>query len=153
MRPALIVDLDWSSIQALRFVLEADVLVPGSYVCLDDIMPWVWAGAKQPALEQKLAFEEATREFGLEWEEVPLNATRRDYVYTRPVLMLRSCARCNNAHRETRANRLAERTAAEAAPPACLVPAAGGGGPARGGTFTGALEAVLEWAARRWRAW
>ena len=98
MRPALLVDLDCdlytSSVQALRFVLDAGVLLPGGYIYLDDIMPWVWRSTKGPALEQKLAFEELTAEYALRWEEVPLNATRREYVYQRPVLMLAACGRC-----------------------------------------------------------
>ena len=98
MKPALLVDLDCdlytSSAQALRFVLDAGVLLPGSYVYLDDIMPWVWRQTKAAALEQKLAFEELTHEYQLLWDEVPLNATRRDYVNQRPVLMLSACGRC-----------------------------------------------------------
>jgi len=124
MRPALLVDLDCdlytSSAQALRFVLEADILVPGSYVYLDDIMPWVWAKDDQPALEQKLAFQELTREFGLKWEELPLNASKREYVYTRPVLMLRSCARCRPSS-EARAKRV--KAGGADGVPSCLIPA------------------------------
>lgn len=127
MMPALLVDLDCdlytSSEQALRFVLEADILVPGSYIYMDDIMPWVWRGkSSQPALEQKLAYDELTREFGLEWEEVHLNATQRQYVHVRPVLMLKRCARCN-VHREMRAKRVAMVSASTPAPPSCLSPA------------------------------
>ena len=77
----------------------------------------MWAeGSTKPALEQKLAFQEATRAWGLRWEEVPLNATRRDYVFTRPVLMLAGCERC----RAMRSKRRAE--AGEAPPPACMTP-------------------------------
>ena len=98
MRPALLVDLDCdlytSSVQAMRFVLDAGILVPGTYVYLDDIMPWIWRDSTKPALEQKLAYQELTAEYGLEWQEVPLNATRRQYADQRPVMMLHSCARC-----------------------------------------------------------
>ena len=131
MKPALLVDLDCdlytSSAQALRFVLDTGILMPGTYVYLDDIMPWVWAAGKgKPALEQKLAFEELSTEFGLQWEEVPLNATRRDYVYKRPVLMLTGCARCH-ANREARAKRQQADAGGGAptmasAPPNCMVP-------------------------------
>ena len=130
MRPALLVDLDCdlytSSAQALQFVLDAGLLVPGSYVYLDDIMPWVWADRSgAPALEQKLAFQQATARYGLTWQEVPLNATRRDYVYVRPVLMLVACAKCT-ARAEMRERRGRAPNAASGhgdAPPSCLVPA------------------------------
>jgi hypothetical protein len=119
MRPALLVDLDCdlytSSIQALRFVLDAGVLLPGGYIYLDDIMPWVWRDARGPALEQKLAFREITAEYGLQWEEVPLNATRRDRVYERPVLMLAACGRCRK-HGPAGANG----GPTDAMPPACI---------------------------------
>ena len=102
--------------------IEAELLVPGSYVYLDDVMPWVWSDAKTPALEQKLAFQQATAKWGLGWEEIPLNATRRDYVFVRPVLMLRKCDACTRR----RAKRLAAEGAAGAAeapsPPSCMVP-------------------------------
>ena len=98
MRRALLVDLDCdlytSSVQALRFVLDTGVLAPGGYVYLDDVMPWVWRDARTPPLEQKLAFQELTTEYELQWEELPLNATRRESVFQRPVLMLAACGRC-----------------------------------------------------------
>lgn len=123
MRPALLVDLDCdlytSSMQALRFVLDAGVLLPGGYVYLDDIMPWAWRDRK-PAVEQKLAFEQLTTEYALAWEEVPLNATRRHYVDTRPVLMLSSCGKCRPAHRR------AASSAAGTAAPNCVAPTSTG---------------------------
>ena len=100
MRPALLIDLDCdlytSSAQALTFALEAELLVPGTYVYLDDVMPWAWADSQTPPLEQKLAFQEVTNAWGLTWEEVPLNASRRDYASTRPVLMAKSCQHCRS---------------------------------------------------------
>lgn len=123
MAPALLIDLDCdlytSSAQALEFVLEADLLVPGSYIYLDDVMPWVWADATTPPLEQKLAFLQASDKWGLGWEEVPLNATRRERVDTRPVLMLTRCDAC----RRRRAKRAVAEGAADLAPPPnCMVP-------------------------------
>ena len=109
MKPALLVDLDCdlytSSAQALRFVLDAGILVPGSYVYLDDVMPWVWRDTKAAAVEQKRAFEELTAEYALRWEYLPLNATRRDHVFQRPVLMLAGCARCRPLHGEPQQRR------------------------------------------------
>ena len=121
MRPALLVDLDCdlyiSSVQALRFVLDAGILVPGSYVYLDDIMPWAWH-ATAPALEQKLAYQELTAEYAISWEQLSLNASRRERVFERPVLMLSSCGRCRARDKrggETRA-------AADVSAAACIAP-------------------------------
>ena len=123
MRPALLVDLDCdlytSSAQALRFVLESEILVPGSYVYLDDIMPWVWADKESRALEQKLAFQQATSEWGLTWQEVPLNASRRDHAWERPVLMLAGCDKC----RRTNTGGGWASAAVAPVPPACMQPA------------------------------
>lgn len=98
MRPAFLVDFDCdlytSSVQALRFVLDAGILQPGGYVYMDDIMPWVWRDGKTPSLEQKLAYEELTKEYGLEWDELQIGAQKREMVYVRPVLMLKACRAC-----------------------------------------------------------
>ena len=121
MQPALLVDLDCdlytSSEQALRFVLAAGILVPGSYIYLDDIMPWVWRSSSNPAVEQKLAFEQLTNEYELTWDELALNATRRDYVFQRPVLMLKSCGRCRSRHGRSKGDGRGPLAA-----PACIVP-------------------------------
>ena len=132
MRPALLVDLDCdlytSSVQALRFVLDTGVLAPGGYVYLDDIMPWTWREKGKPALEQKLALEELTSEYGLRWEEVPLNATRRDYVYERPVLMLAACVKCPMGPPAAGAAAAASRGAeGDGGGGSCITPAAGYG--------------------------
>ena len=98
MRPALIVDLDCdlytSSAQAMRFVLDAGILVVGTYVYLDDIGMKIWRAQNQTSLEQKLAFEEVTSEYGLIWEHLPLVVGRRDDIWERPVLQLVACERC-----------------------------------------------------------
>ena len=104
MKPALIVDLDCdlytSSEQAMRFVIDAGILAPGTYVYLDDIMPWVWRNDQLPAVEQKLAFQQLTSEYGLSWDHLQLNATRRDFAYERPVLRLAACEQCRARRRD-----------------------------------------------------
>ena len=60
----------------MRFMLEAGLLVPGTYVYYDDysIESWNWPepgpGKKggRAHLEERLAHEEITREFELEWK-------------------------------------------------------------------------------------
>ena len=81
----------------------AGILVPGTYVYLDDIGMGIWRAQNQTSVEQKLAFEEVTFEYGLIWEHLPLiTAGRRDYVWERPVLQLLACERCkaDAGHRE-----------------------------------------------------
>ena len=131
MRPALLLDLDCdlytSSEQALRFMLDAGLLLPGSYVYLDDIMPWVWRDTTTPAVEQKLAFQQLTREYELTWDELTLNGSRRDYSLLRPVLMLKTCGRCRRARgamRRAKGDGSVRDDNLNA--PACLAPAAGG---------------------------
>jgi hypothetical protein len=73
MRPALLLDIDCdlytSSRQALRFMLQAGLLVPGSFVYYDDysIEAWNWPTRSHPHKEERLAHEEVTEEFNLTW--------------------------------------------------------------------------------------
>ena len=128
MKPALIVDFDCdlytSSEQAMRFTLDAGVLVPGSYVYLDDIMPWVWRDTTQPSTEQKLAFEQLTSEYGLTWHELKHNATRREHAYQRPVLRLTACQRCKPRRRDNSAAERVTPSRMAVSTPDCVVPRA-----------------------------
>lgn len=69
MRPALLVDIDCdlytSSKQALTFMLESGLLVPGTFVYYDDFSIVDWA--RLPYKEERLAHEEITRDFGIKW--------------------------------------------------------------------------------------
>ena len=83
MRPALLIDIDCdlytSSKQGLSFMLDAGLLVPGSFVYYDDFTIEDWNKDKPPHREERRAHEEVTKEYGLSWR--PLN----HLVYNGPV--------------------------------------------------------------------
>ena len=123
MQPAFLLDIDCdlysSSKQALRFMLETGLLVPGSFVYYDDysVEQWKVPASRHPHKEERLAHEEITQEFQLQWRPLfhhryqgpvpglewirqwPANNTK---VMNRvlsgnnlnPVLQLLSCGRC-----------------------------------------------------------
>ena len=123
MRPAFLLDIDCdlysSTKQALRFMLQSGLLVPGSFVYYDDydIQRWNIKNTTHRFKEERLAHEEVTSEFQLEW--APLfnygkylgptpgldwirQWTNKSRVMNRrlqhnslaPVLQLRSCGAC-----------------------------------------------------------
>ena len=71
--PALLLDVDCdlytSTKQAMSFMLDTGLLVPGTYVYYDDysIEAWNISPKKHPYMEERLAHEELTNEYGLEW--------------------------------------------------------------------------------------
>ena len=73
MPSALLLDIDCdlytSTKQALRFMLESELLVPGTYVYYDDysVEHWNVPPNKHAYMEERLAHEEITKEFQLEW--------------------------------------------------------------------------------------
>jgi len=73
MPPALLLDIDCdlytSTKQALRFMLESRLLVPGTYVYYDDYSVQMWnvPASQHPHKEERLAHQEITTEFGLKW--------------------------------------------------------------------------------------
>ena len=77
MQPALLLDIDCdlytSTKEALRFMLESELLVPGTYIYYDDysVEHWMVPPSKHPYMEERLAHEEISKEFGLTWK--PLN--------------------------------------------------------------------------------
>ena len=127
MRPAFLVDIDCdlytSTSQALRWMLDSGLLVPGSFIYYDDYNEEAWniSPEKHAYLEERLAHEEITKEYKLRWKplfrhvfEGPLpgvswitqwriNGTRSDSrplgkpLHGRdltPVLQLEACGRC-----------------------------------------------------------
>ena len=99
MAPAFLVDIDCdlysSTVDALRFVLEAGILVPGSYVYYDDVTLTNWLRPNQTEGEHR-AHSEIAREWGLDWELLPRSSSARSW-NRRPVLMLKACLRCPKA--------------------------------------------------------
>ena len=85
MRPALLLDIDCdlysSSKQALQFMLEAGLLVPGTFVYYDDysLEDWRVSPTKHPYKEERLAHHEITEEWKLTWRQLPT------YIYREPV--------------------------------------------------------------------
>lgn len=85
MRPALLLDIDCdlysSSKQALQFMLEEGLLVPGTFVYYDDysLEDWRVSPKKHPYKEERLAHYEITEEWRLTWRQLPT------YVYREPV--------------------------------------------------------------------
>ena len=98
MRPAFLVDIDadlyTSTREALCFLLDAGILVPGTFVYYDDIGHWEWrvmdSGDRFPLrnatsqeimwknithLEERLAHDEVTRIYGLQWRLLTRNLT------------------------------------------------------------------------------
>ena len=83
MRPALLIDRDSdlysSASEALRFMLDNQLVVPGTYLYNDDVTQREWAyyrykwAAKRPwaVYESARALLEAARDYGLEFDEVP----------------------------------------------------------------------------------
>ena len=127
MRPAFLLDIDCdlytSTVQAMRFMLESGLLVPGSFVYYDDysVEAWRISNKSHPFKEERLAHEEIRSEFGLKWKPLfthrfagPLQgvdwitqfATNGTRLQARPVgellsprdmtpvLQLISCAKC-----------------------------------------------------------
>ena len=78
MRPALLVDIDCdlysSSKQALEFMLEAGLLVKGSFIYYDDISDKDFVGVTQrgdPGIEESLAHMEVAKAWGIRWRQLP----------------------------------------------------------------------------------
>ena len=132
MPPALLLDIDCdlytSTTQALRFMLDSQLLVPGTYVYYDDysVEAWYVPASQHPYLEERLAHEEVTKEYELVWR--PLNRYGRyrgpmaglewirqmsntskwmgkqvSFNNLNPVFRLEACGKCNSPHRRVAA--------------------------------------------------
>lgn len=82
-RPALLADLDCdlhvSTVQAMRWLLQEKILVPGSLVRYDD-----WPRIHDPSGKpwgQRLAHIEVTKEFGVVWKLIVRSSSRSAPVY------------------------------------------------------------------------
>ena len=130
--PALLLDIDCdlytSTTQALRYMLDSQLLVPGTYVYYDDysVEAWYVPASQHPYLEERLAHEEVTKEYELVWR--PLNRYGRyrgpmtglewirqmsntskwmgkqvSFNNLNPVFRLEACGKCNSPHRRVAA--------------------------------------------------
>ena len=78
MRPAFLIDIDCdlysSSKQALEFMLQTGLLAPGTFVYYDDVTDYTYQAVQKKhvaPMEELLAHEQLTVEWGLRWKQLP----------------------------------------------------------------------------------